>query len=37
VIRKFLMVVLVALAAAVAVLAARSRDEIARYRAMREM
>ncbi len=36
-IRKLLVLVLVAVAATAAVLAVQSRDEIARYRAMREM
>ncbi len=36
-IRKLLMLVLVAVAATAAVLAVQSRGEIARYRALREM
>jgi len=36
-IRKLLVVVLLAVAAAAVALAVASRDEIARYRAMREM
>jgi hypothetical protein len=37
VIRKLLVLVLVVVGATAAVLAVQSRDEIARYRAMREM
>jgi hypothetical protein len=36
-IRKFLLLVLLAATATAAVLALQSRDEIARYRALREM
>jgi hypothetical protein len=36
-IRKFLLLVLLATVATAAVLTAQSRDEIARYRAMRQM
>ncbi len=36
-IRKFLLFVLLAVVATAAVLAMQSRDEIARYRTMREM
>jgi hypothetical protein len=36
-IRKFLLLVLLAIATTAAILAMQSRDEIARYRAIREM